>query len=66
MRGRGQLAVTDGQVFAIPFLGPLSGILNGIVPGMGEDVARKGSASFVVDTGTISTTISWSKAPASR
>ena len=55
MRGRGQLAVTDGQVFAIPFLGPLSGILNGIVPGMGEDVARKGSASFVVDTGTIST-----------
>lgn len=55
MRGQGQLAVTEGQVFAIPFLGPLSGILNTIVPGMGEDEARKGSASFTVDSGVIST-----------
>jgi len=55
MRGQGQLAVTEGQVFAIPFLGPLSGILNTIVPGMGEDEARKGSASFAVDSGVIST-----------
>jgi hypothetical protein len=54
MRGQGQLTVTDGAVFAIPFLGPLSGILNGIVPGMGDDVARKGSASFSVANGTIS------------
>ena len=55
MRGEGQLIVTDGAVFSIPFLGPLSGILNGIVPGMGDDVARKGSASFSVANGTIST-----------
>jgi hypothetical protein len=55
MRGQGQLTVTDGAVFAIPFLGPLSGILNGIVPGMGDDVARKGSASFNVANGTITT-----------
>lgn len=55
MRGEGQLNVTDGAVFAIPFLGPLSGILNGIVPGMGDDVARKGSASFDVANGTITT-----------
>lgn len=55
MRGEGQLTVTDGVVFAIPFLGPLSGILNGIVPGMGDDVARKGSASFNVANGTLTT-----------
>jgi hypothetical protein len=55
MRGEGQLNVTDGAVFAIPFLGPFSGILNGIVPGMGDDVARKGAASFNVANGTITT-----------
>lgn len=55
MRGRGELAVTDGKVFAIPFLGPLSFILNGIVPGMGDDVARKGSASFTLADGVIDT-----------
>jgi hypothetical protein len=55
MRGQGQLTVTDGAVFAIPFLGPLSGILNGIVPGMGDDVARKGFTSFNVANGTITT-----------
>jgi len=55
MRGKGTLAVTDGKVFAIPFLGPLSFILNGIVPGMGDDVARKGSASFTLANGVINT-----------
>lgn len=55
MRGRGDLAVTDGKVFAIPFLGPLSFILNGIVPGMGDTVARKGSASFSLADGVIDT-----------
>jgi hypothetical protein len=55
MRGDGRLMVMDGAVFAIPFLGPLSGILNGIVPGMGDDVARKGSATFNVANGTITT-----------
>jgi hypothetical protein len=55
MRGRGDLLVSDGKVFAIPFLGPLSYIINGIVPGMGDDVARKGSASFTLDDGVIDT-----------
>jgi hypothetical protein len=53
MRGRGDLSVTDGQVFAIPFLGPLSGVLNTIVAGMGNDVARQGSANFSIDDGVI-------------
>ena len=55
MRGRGELTVTDGHVFAIPFLGPVSGILNNIVPGMGHDLARKASASFAIEEGVIST-----------
>lgn len=55
MRGRGELAVTDGKVFAFPFLGPLSYILNGIVPGMGDDVARKGAASLSISDGVLTT-----------
>ena len=55
MEGRGDLAVTEGNVFAIPFLGPLSGILNTIVPGMGYNVARKAAASFTIRDGVIAT-----------
>ena len=55
MEGRGELAVTEGNVFAIPFLGPLSGILNTIVPGMGSTVARTGTASFSIREGVITT-----------
>lgn len=53
MRGSGELTVTDGNVFAIPFLGPLSGILNTIVPGMGYNVARRAWAPFTVEAGVI-------------
>lgn len=55
MEGHGELAVTEGNVFAIPFLGPFSGILDGIVPGLGRDVAHKASASFTIDHGVITT-----------
>jgi hypothetical protein len=55
MDGHGELTVTDGDVFAIPFLGPLSGILDGIVPGMGHTVARQAAASFSISDGVIGT-----------
>jgi hypothetical protein len=55
MEGRGELSVTEGNVFAIPFLGPLSGILNSIVPGMGYNVARQGTAAFTIREGVIAT-----------
>jgi hypothetical protein len=55
MRGRGELTITDGNVFAIPFLGPFSGILNTIVPGMGYNVARKAYAPFTIEAGIIDT-----------
>jgi hypothetical protein len=55
MHGRGKLEVTDGDVFAIPIFGPLSGILNHIVPGSGYSIARKASASFKITEGIIHT-----------
>ena len=55
MQGLGNLAVADGDIFAIPFLGPLSGVLNSIVSGMGSDVARKATASFSIGNGVIKT-----------
>jgi hypothetical protein len=53
--GKGQIEVTDGNVFAIPLLGPFSGILNSIVPGMGYNVARQGASTFTVRDGVITT-----------
>ena len=55
MQGRGNVTVSEGNVFAIPVLGPLSGVLNGIVPGMGYNVARKASSTFQVRDGVIET-----------
>jgi hypothetical protein len=55
MHGRGKIEVTNGNVFAIPIFGPLSGILNHIVPGSGYNIARKASASFTIKDGVIHT-----------
>ncbi len=53
--GKGQVAVTEGNVFAIPVLGPFSSILNSIVPGMGYNVAHNGTCTFAVKDGVLST-----------
>jgi hypothetical protein len=55
MRGSGKVEVSNGDVFAIPIFGPLSGILNKIVPGSGYSIARNATADFKVDNGTIHT-----------
>ena len=55
MEGRGELTVTEGNVFAIPFLGPFSGILNNIVPGLGRDVAHQANVDFTISSGVIAT-----------
>jgi hypothetical protein len=55
MNGRGKVEVTDGDVFAIPIFGPISGILNHIVPGSGYNIARKASADFKINEGIIHT-----------
>ena len=55
MNGAGKVAVTNGDVFAIPVLGPISEILNHIVPGVGYSVARDAGAKFTIRDGIIHT-----------
>jgi hypothetical protein len=55
MRGEGSLRVEDGRVFAIPILGPLSDIINKIIPGAGFQTARLATADFTVGDEKIST-----------
>jgi hypothetical protein len=55
MEGEGKLEITDGYVFAIPFLGPFSDVLNKIVPGMGYNRARRAGLTFAIDDGIITT-----------
>ena len=55
MRGKGKVEVNNGDVFAIPILGPLSGILNKILPGSGYSIARTATAAFKVENGIIHT-----------
>lgn len=53
--GTGQLSITDGNVFVIPFLGPLSTLLNSVIPGLGVSKAHKATASFTVKDGVFNT-----------
>ncbi|MEO8204798.1 MAG: AsmA-like C-terminal region-containing protein [Chthoniobacterales bacterium] len=55
MTGNGHMVVQDGNVFAIPVLGPLSDILNQIIPGSGYQNAKTATADFQVENGVIST-----------
>jgi hypothetical protein len=55
MRGKGTAKVTDGDIFAIPVFGPLSGMLGAIIPGAGYSQAHKANASFTVKDGIIHT-----------
>ncbi len=55
MRGTGHMVVTDGNVFAIPVLGPLSLLLDAIIPGTGYQTSRKATCDFRVADGEIRT-----------
>ena len=55
MRGSGNLLVENGNVFAIPVLGPLSAVLGTISPGAGYQTARKATCDFRVADGEIRT-----------
>ena len=54
LRADGEVTVSEGNVFAIPFLGPLSGILDKLIPGMGYSRARKATATFAIADGILS------------
>jgi AsmA-like C-terminal region len=55
MRGQGNAQVIDGDIFAIPIFGPLSGMLSAIIPGVGYSLAHKANASFTIKEGVIHT-----------
>ncbi len=55
MRGTGKIRVSNGDVFAIPVLGPLSGFVAEIIPGAGYSVAKEATASFAIQDGVIRT-----------
>jgi len=55
MRGSGSIRVEDGNVFAIPVLGPFSEILRGILPGVGYHTARVATADFTAANEIINT-----------
>ena len=55
LRGKGSAKVVEGDIFAIPIFGPLSGIFSAIIPGTGYSLAHKANASFTVKEGVIHT-----------
>jgi len=55
MTGQGEVDVRNGDVFAVPLFGPLSNMLDAIIPGVGYRVARKASMSFTIHDGVIRT-----------
>ena len=55
MSGKGNLLIRDGNVLAMPILGPLSLLMNDVIPGLGYQSAKKATAEFSVADGTITT-----------
>lgn len=55
MTGNGNLLIRDGNVLAMPILGPLSVLINEIIPGFGYQPAHKASADFTIENGVINT-----------
>lgn len=55
MQGNGSAKVTDGDIFAIPIFGPLSGLISAVIPGAGYSLARQAKATFSIKDGVIHT-----------
>jgi hypothetical protein len=55
MQGSGSAKVTDGDIFAIPIFGPLSGLISAVIPGAGYSLARQAKATFTIKDGVIHT-----------
>jgi len=55
MQGTGSAKVTDGDIFAIPIFGPLSGLTSAILPGAGYSLARNAKSTFTIKNGVIHT-----------
>jgi hypothetical protein len=55
MEGKGNAKVIDGDIFAIPIFGPLSGLVSAVIPGAGYSLARQAKATFTIKDGVIHT-----------
>ena len=55
MKGEGHLLIKDGSVYAMPIFGPLSVLMNDVIPGLGYQAARRATADFSVENGVINT-----------
>jgi AsmA-like protein len=55
MQGAGNARITEGDIFAIPVFGPLSGLLSAIIPGAGYSLARQAKSTFTIKNGVIHT-----------
>ena len=55
MKGKGTARVIEGDIFAIPVFGPLSGLLSAIIPGAGYSQAHKATSTFIIKDGVIHT-----------
>ena len=55
MTGKGNLLIENGNVLAMPIFGPLSLLLNEIIPGFGYQNAREANTDFTVANGAITT-----------
>lgn len=55
MEGAGNAKVTDGDVFAIPIFGPLSGLISAVIPGAGYSIAKQAKSTFTIKDGVIHT-----------
>ena len=54
-QGDGSLAVSDGYILSIPFLGGLSKLVGGIIPGFGSSKADRGRCAFKIADGVLHT-----------
>jgi hypothetical protein len=55
MTGKGNILIQDGNVLAMPVLGPLSLMMGEVIPGLGYQTAREATADFAVENGIITT-----------
>lgn len=55
MTGVGNMVIKDGDVLAMPIFGPLSLLMNDVIPGLGYQSARRATADFTVKNGIINT-----------
>ena len=55
LQGRGEARLEEGNLFALPLLGPLSALLDAVIPGekVGYSVARSAATTFTVGEGKV-------------